>query len=76
MKHITNKEFEPYQQYQRDIIHGRILTPDGLRLICAGLDNNPEKIGKHMLEMVNRFRNEGLYLYQLNHNAKPAIPIE
>ncbi|MBR4414328.1 MAG: hypothetical protein IKS59_03310, partial [Aeriscardovia sp.] len=28
-----------------DKLHGRILTPDGLRLICAGLDNDPEKIG-------------------------------
>ena len=51
MKQITNKEYEAYQQYQSDRLHGRILTPDGLRFICASLDNNPEKIGKHMLEM-------------------------
>ena len=51
MKQITNKEYEAYQQYQSDRLHGRILTPDGLRVICAGLDNDPEKIGKHMLEM-------------------------
>ena len=37
------------------------LTPDGLRLICASLDNDPEKIGKHMLEMLVKFRNEGLF---------------
>ncbi len=61
MKQITNKEYESYQEYQRNQLHGRILTPDGLRLICAGLDNNPEKIGKHMLEMLVKFRNEGLF---------------
>ena len=61
MKQITNKEYEAYQQYQTDKLCGRILTPDGLRIICASLDNDPEKIGKHMLEMLVKFRNEGLF---------------
>ena len=60
MKQISNKEYEKYQQYQTDKLHGRILTPDGLRVICAGLDNDPEKIGIHMLEMLAKFRNEGI----------------
>lgn len=60
MKQISNKEYEAYQQYQTDKLHGRILTPDGLRLICAGLDNDPEKIGIHMLETLAKFRNEGV----------------
>ena len=46
--------------YQTDKLHGRILTPDGLRVICAGLDNDPEKIGIHTLEMLAKFRNEGI----------------
>ena len=50
MKQISNKEYEKYQQYQTDKLHSRILTPGGLRVVCAGLDNDPEKIGKHMLE--------------------------
>ena len=58
MKQISNKEYEKYQQYQTDKLHGRILTPDGLRVICAGLDNDPEKIGIHMLEMLAKFRND------------------
>lgn len=33
MKQITNKEYEKYQQYQTDVLHGRILTPDGLQVI-------------------------------------------
>ena len=48
MKQISNKEYEKYRQYQTDKLHGRILTPDGLRFICAGLDNDPEKIGIHI----------------------------
>ena len=33
MKQITNKEYEKYQQYQTDVLPGRILTPDGLQVI-------------------------------------------
>ena len=60
MKQILNKEYEKYQQYLNDKLHGRILTPDGLRIICASLDNDPEKIGIHMLEMLAKFRDEGV----------------
>ena len=60
MKQITNKEYEAYEQYKTDRLYGRILTPDGLRLVCASLDNDPEKIGIHMLEMLVKFRNEGI----------------
>ena len=61
MKQLTKKEYEAFEQYKTDRVHGRILTPDGLRVVCAGLDNDPEKIGIHMLEMVAKFRNEGLF---------------
>ena len=42
-------------------IYGRILTPDGLRFICASFDYDPEQIGKHMLEMLAKFKSEGLF---------------
>ena len=61
MRQISNKEYEKYQQYQTDKLCGRILTPDGLRVIYAGLDNDPEKIGIHMLEMVAKFRNNKFF---------------
>ncbi|MBQ1292382.1 MAG: cytochrome C [Lachnospiraceae bacterium] len=61
MKQISNKKYEMYQQYEKDKLYGRILSPNGLRVICAGLDNDPMKIGIHMLEMVEKFRREGLY---------------
>ena len=60
MKQVSNKEYEKYQQYQTDKLYGRILTPDGLRVICAGLDNDPEKTGIHMLVRLTKFRNEGI----------------
>lgn len=60
MKQISNKEYEEYQKYYTDKLYGRILTPDGLRLICESLNNNPEKIGSHMLEMVAKFKSEGI----------------
>ena len=63
MKQISNKEYEKYQQYQMDKLHGRILTPDGLRVICAGLDNDPEKIGIHMLEIQLQEPCSGRWIY-------------
>ncbi len=60
MKQLTNKEYEAYEQYKTDKLHGRIITSDGLRIICAGLDNDPEKIGIHMLEMIAKFKSEGI----------------
>ena len=47
MKQISNKEYEKYQQYQTDKLHGRILTPDGPALsapVCgqrSGKDQYP-----------------------------------
>ena len=61
MKQISNKEYEKFQRYKADKLRGRILTPGGLRVICAGLDNNPERIGIHMLEMLSKFRSDGLF---------------
>ena len=45
MKQTLNKEYEKYKQYK---LYGRILPLDGLRVVCAGLDNNSEKIGFHI----------------------------
>lgn len=50
MKQITNKEYEEFQKYKEDKLYGRVLTSDGLRLICAAENYEPEDIGKRMLE--------------------------
>ena len=60
MKQISNKEYEQYQQYLTDQLHGRTLMPNGLRIICASFDDDPEKIGRHMLEILMKFRSEGI----------------
>ena len=51
MATITKKQMEEYERLRRDRDNGRVLTPDGLRLICAAYENDPEKIGIHMLEI-------------------------
>ena len=58
MKNITNKQYQEFKQYQEDKLHGRILTPDGLKMICAANDYDPEKIGQHFLDMLAKLRRE------------------
>lgn len=60
MSTITKKQLEEYEQLCRDRNNGRILTPDGLRIICAAYEDDPEKIGIHMLKMLAEFRSEGV----------------
>lgn len=50
MKQITNMEYEEFQKYKEDKLYGRVLTSDGLRLICAAENYEPEDIGKRMLQ--------------------------
>lgn len=61
MPTISKKELEDYQQLCKDRNSGRILTPDGLRLICEAYKNDPEAIGKHILEILARMQNKERY---------------
>lgn len=56
MKQITNKEYKEYTQYKLDKIHGKILTLDGIRLICEANNYNAEQIGEYMLELLVKCR--------------------
>ena len=58
MKQIKNSEYEKFQKYLRDKNNGRILTLDGLQFICQANDYDPEKIGKHMLEMLAKLQKQ------------------
>lgn len=58
MPTITKKEYEEYKKLCYDRDHGRFLTPDGLRLLCEGLNRDPELIGKHMLETLEKMRRD------------------
>ena len=54
MPTITKKELEDYKKMCYDREHGRLLTIDGLRLICDGLNRDLEAIWKHFLETLAR----------------------
>lgn len=58
MKKLTNKEYVEYDKYKTDLIHGRILTPDGLKLICESNNLDPMEIGLHFLRMYAKFETE------------------
>lgn len=57
MPTISKKELQDYKQLCRDREDGKILTPDGLKLICSALKYDPEEIGKHFLETMARICN-------------------
>lgn len=52
MKQLIEKEYEEFQQYLYNKAQGYIWTPDSLELICVVNDNEPEQIGKQVLENV------------------------
>ena len=67
MHQLTDKQYDEYQRLCHARDHGQMLTPDGLRLICAGFDYDPDAIGKHMLEMLAKFQaEESNSTYQLH----------
>lgn len=57
MKQITNKEYEVFQKYKKDKLCGRVLTQEGLRLICVAENYSSEAIGKRMLEVLTKIEN-------------------
>ena len=60
MPTITKKQLEDYNKLCEDRTYGRILTPDGLRMICEANNSDPEAIGKQMLETYAKFKNKGV----------------
>lgn len=58
-KTLTQKQIAEYEQLCYDRDHGRLLTPDGLRLICAAHEYNAEAIGKHFLELLPKICCQG-----------------
>ena len=60
MRKIKNADFEEYRKYRDDVTHGRVLTPDGIKLICQANAMDPQKIGDAILEVYGRFKAEGV----------------
>ena len=52
MHKLTNKQYEAYMKMLRYKEEGRLLTPDGLRMICSAHEYDPEKIGLHFLTVL------------------------
>ena len=42
MHKLTNKQYEEYMKMIRDKEEGRLLTPDGLRMICSANKYDPD----------------------------------
>ena len=53
-KSLTQKQIADYEQLCKDRNAGRLLTPDGLRVICEANNYDAEAIGKHFLEVLPR----------------------
>ena len=60
MPTIIKKQLEDYNKLCEDRTYGRILTPDGLRMICEADTYDPEAIGKQMLETYAKMKAEGV----------------
>ncbi len=73
MKQLKEKEYEEFRQYLYNKAHGYIWTPDTLELICGGNDNEPERIGKQVLEMLGKLRNEHIFHMTSDKHKKYVI---
>lgn len=57
-KKLTQKQIADYKQLCRDRDSGRLLTPNGLRFICEAYHYDPEAIGRHFLEVLERLKTQ------------------
>lgn len=58
MKQITDKEYQEWQKYKEDKLHGRLITSDFIRMICESNEYNPEKIGTDILNMLVKIQHQ------------------
>lgn len=49
---LTKAQIAEYEQFCKDKANGSVLTPDGLRWICASLNYDAEAIGNHFLQLL------------------------
>ena len=57
MPNISKQQLEDYQNLCRERDKGRLLTPEGLRFICAAYNYDAEAIGQHFLELLPTLTN-------------------
>ena len=58
MKQITDKEYQEWQKYKNDKLHGRLITSDFIRMICESNEYNPEKIGIEILNVLVKIQHQ------------------
>lgn len=58
MKKITEKDYQEWIEYKKDKTHGRLLTSDGIRLICKANNYDPEKIGVEILKTLAKINRQ------------------
>lgn len=51
-KYMTKEQIEDYEYLCHERTYGRLLTGDSLKMLCQSYDYDPEKIGKHFLELL------------------------
>ena len=55
MKQISNHEYQEFLKYKKRRDSGQLVGTELLRLICRANNNNPEAIGKEILEIVWKY---------------------
>ena len=55
---ITDAEYRDYQRLKREEQAGHLLTLNTMRLIVRACDYDPEKVGKHFLEVYAKYRKD------------------
>jgi len=73
MRQIKRKEYEEFEQYLYNKNHGYIWTPDMIDFICRANEYDPERIGKQMLEITTRYRNEHITHMRNDKNRQYVI---
>lgn len=58
-KYMTKEQIAEYEYLVKEKINGRLLTADGIELICAANNYDAEAIGKHFLDLLPKIKQGG-----------------
>lgn len=56
---ISKKDYADYMRLKQLEREGHLLSVDALRMIVRACDYDPEKVGKHFLEVYARWKKAG-----------------
>ena len=55
-KYMTKEQIAEYEYLSKEKANGRLLTADGIELICSANNYDAEAIGKYFLELLPSIR--------------------